>query len=84
MEDRRRKTEDGRPKMEDRRRKIPKSRKFSIFVTFRGCSKNYEITDFWFFGTEDGRQKVEDGRRKTEGGRQKAEDGRWKTEDPEK
>jgi hypothetical protein len=30
---------------------IPKSRKFAIFVTFRGCSKNYEIRDFWFFGT---------------------------------
>jgi len=29
---------------------IPKSRKFAIFVPFRGCSKNNEIKDFWFFG----------------------------------
>jgi hypothetical protein len=25
---------------------FPKSRKILIFVTFRGCSKNYEIKDF--------------------------------------
>jgi len=31
---------------------IPKSRKFLIFVTFRGCAKNYEIRDFWFFGID--------------------------------
>ena len=22
-----------------------------IFITFRGCSKNHEIEDFWSFGT---------------------------------
>jgi hypothetical protein len=33
--------------------KIPKNRKFSIFVIFRGYAKNNKIIDFWFFGTAD-------------------------------
>ncbi len=33
-------------------RVIPKNKKSLIFVIFRGCTKNYEIEDFWFFGID--------------------------------
>jgi len=29
---------------------VPKNKRSLIFVTFRGCPKNFEIKDFWLFG----------------------------------